>query len=102
MDTQQHTSARRFEVAGPDGVRLVGDERGPEDGPLVLLLHGGGQTRHSWGATAAELADHGWRAVTLDARGHGESDWSERRDYRLSSFAGRRGPRDRRADERRR
>jgi peroxiredoxin len=54
---------------------------------LVLLLHGGGQTRHSWGGTAAELAGDGWRAVTLDARGHGESDLSDIGDYRLASFA---------------
>jgi peroxiredoxin len=87
VETRQHTSARRFEVAGAGGVTLVGDERGPEDGPLVLLLHGGGQTRHSWGGTAAELAGQGWRAVTLDARGHGESDWSPAGDYRLVSFA---------------
>jgi pimeloyl-ACP methyl ester carboxylesterase len=87
VDTRQHSRARRFEVAGLGGIRLAGEERGPVDGPAVLLLHGGGQTRHSWGGTAAALADRGWRALTLDARGHGESDWSEGRDYRLSSFA---------------
>ena len=40
----------------------------------VLLLHGGGQTRHSWAGTAGALAGAGFRAITLDSRGHGESD----------------------------
>jgi pimeloyl-ACP methyl ester carboxylesterase len=42
----------------------------------VLLLHGGGQTRRSWWRTAQALAAGGYQAVTLDARGHGDSDWS--------------------------
>jgi peroxiredoxin len=53
----------------------------------VVFLHGGGQTRYSWGGTAAEVAEAGWQSITLDARGHGESDWSDEGDYRLSSFA---------------
>ncbi len=78
---------RTFEVEGPDGLRVRGDERGDASAPPVVLLHGGGQTRHSWGGTADALADQGWRAITLDARGHGESDWSQAQDYRLISFA---------------
>jgi len=76
-----------FEFQGAEGLPLVGDERGDPSAPPVALLHGGGQTRHSWGGTAQVLADKGWRAITLDARGHGESGWSPARDYRLSSFA---------------
>jgi peroxiredoxin len=53
----------------------------------VVFLHGGGQTRFSWGGTAATVAERGWQAVTLDARGHGQSDWSQPGDYRLTSFA---------------
>jgi pimeloyl-ACP methyl ester carboxylesterase len=44
----------------------------------VLLLHGGGQTRGSWRRTALQLAAEGYQAITLDARGHGDSDWAER------------------------
>jgi len=40
------------------------------------MLHGGGQTRGSWRRTAANLVDQGYSVVTLDTRGHGESDWS--------------------------
>jgi pimeloyl-ACP methyl ester carboxylesterase len=53
----------------------------------VLLLHGGGQTRHSWGATAEVLAAHGWPTTTVDLRGHGDSDWATDGDYGLDAFA---------------
>jgi Predicted hydrolases or acyltransferases (alpha/beta hydrolase superfamily) len=53
-----------------------------------LFLHGGGQTRHAWGGTAAALARDGRLAITLDLRGHGESDWATGdAPYRLERFA---------------
>lgn len=61
---------------GADGLRLAGDAWGPESGPLVILLHGGGQTRHAWKDVGAHLGKAGYRAVALDARGHGDSDWA--------------------------
>ena len=73
--------------AGRDGNRLVGDVSGPRSGSPVVFFHGGGQTRHSWGATAAELANRGWRAYTVDLRGHGESDWAPDGDYTMDAFA---------------
>jgi pimeloyl-ACP methyl ester carboxylesterase len=76
-----------FTFDGSGGILLRGDRRGPADGPAVVFLHGGGQTRYSWGGTASAVAERGWQALTLDARGHGESDWSESGDYRLTSFA---------------
>jgi pimeloyl-ACP methyl ester carboxylesterase len=54
----------------------------------VLLLHGGGQTRHSWFRTAAELADAGWDSIAIDARGHGESDWAPDGDYAIDALVG--------------
>lgn len=66
---------------------LRGDAHGREDGPTVLLLHGGGQTRHSWAAVASRLAAAGCRAVAMDLRGHGDSDWAPDGDYRLDAFA---------------
>jgi pimeloyl-ACP methyl ester carboxylesterase len=55
--------------------------------PPVIFLHGGGQTRHSWGETATRVAESGWQSLVLDARGHGDSAWSDVGDYRLESFA---------------
>ncbi len=77
----------RVEWRGRDGLRLVGDAYGRPDAPPVLLLHGGGQTRHAWGGAAAELAGAGFRAVTLDMRGHGESEWAPDGNYDLEAFA---------------
>ncbi|MGI9600704.1 MAG: alpha/beta fold hydrolase [Acidimicrobiales bacterium] len=70
-----------------NGITVTADHRGDPDGTPVLFLHGGGQTRHSWGGSAGRLAERGWHTVTLDARGHGESDWAPDGDYRLRSMA---------------
>lgn len=82
------TSATPFSVKGVDGVRIVADRMGDSLAPAVVFLHGGGQTRRSWARAAASVAERGWQAVTVDLRGHGESDWSECGDYRVTSFAG--------------
>jgi pimeloyl-ACP methyl ester carboxylesterase len=70
-----------------DGIQLTGErwcgERGEE---TVVLLHGGGQTRHSWKSTARRLARDGRTTLVLDARGHGDSDWHPRQDYTLEAF----------------
>ncbi|MDG2335859.1 MAG: alpha/beta hydrolase [Myxococcota bacterium] len=71
----------------PDGLTLRAEAWGNVNDEPVLLLHGGGQTRHAWAATAATLADEGWRAISLDLRGHGESDWCPRGDYGHPAFA---------------
>lgn len=61
---------------GARGVRLAGDAWGDPAGPLVVLQHGGGQTRHAWKRTGEVLGAAGYRAVAFDARGHGDSDWA--------------------------
>ncbi|KQX18736.1 MULTISPECIES: alpha/beta fold hydrolase [unclassified Sphingomonas] len=75
---------RRF--AG-HGLTLAGDVGGPEDAPTVVLMHGGGQTRHSWAGTMDRLVAQGYHVVNLDARGHGESDWAPDGNYRPSEQA---------------
>jgi pimeloyl-ACP methyl ester carboxylesterase len=69
------------------GLELAADSYGPDDGPPVLLFPGGGQTRHSWDGTARLLGNKGWRATTVDLRGHGDSDWAPDGDYSLDAFA---------------
>jgi pimeloyl-ACP methyl ester carboxylesterase len=61
---------------GAGGVRLAGDIWGDPLGPLVVLLHGAGQTRHAWRDTGKALGAAGYHAVAFDARGHGDSDWA--------------------------
>ena len=61
---------------GVGGVSLAGDSWGPTTGPLILLQHGGGQTRHAWKSAGEALGAAGYHAVAFDARGHGDSDWA--------------------------
>jgi pimeloyl-ACP methyl ester carboxylesterase len=79
-------SRERVEFTGAGGIRLAADAAGPVDGPPALLLHGGGQTRNAWGTTLESLGAAGWRAHTMDLRGHGESAWSPEGDYRIDAF----------------
>jgi len=75
------TDPHRVSFRGYGGITLAGESWGPEDGPLAVFLHGGGQTRHSWKDSGAALAKVGLHALLLDARGHGESDWAPDGDY---------------------
>jgi non-heme chloroperoxidase len=61
---------------GVGGVRIAGDSWGDPNGPLVILQHGGGQTRHAWKNVGELLGKAGFHAVSFDARGHGDSDWA--------------------------
>lgn len=73
----------RRTFASSDGVTLTGDVAGPRGAPLVVLMHGGGQTRHSWSGAMAALLAKGYRVVNFDGRGHGDSDWSKSGAYAL-------------------
>jgi pimeloyl-ACP methyl ester carboxylesterase len=77
--TQTHFTTR-------GGLKLAADVLGSGARGVVVLAHGGGQTRHSWGATAERLAELGWRAISLDLRGHGDSDWHPEGDYQALSI----------------
>ncbi|SAK86946.1 Alpha/beta hydrolase fold protein [Caballeronia pedi] len=64
-----------------DGVLLAGDSWGDPGGIPVILLHGAGQTRHSWRRTGMMLGEAGFFAVSFDARGHGDSGWPPDANY---------------------
>jgi len=66
---------------GHAGIRIAGDSWGPPNGPLVLLQHGGGQTRHAWRGAGKTLGEAGYHAVAFDARGHGDTDWAPDGNY---------------------
>jgi pimeloyl-ACP methyl ester carboxylesterase len=76
---------RTVTIDVPGGMRIAADEW-PGAGPGVVLAHGGGQTRHSWGGTAAALSAHGHRVVSIDLRGHGDSAWDPVGDYSMSAY----------------
>jgi pimeloyl-ACP methyl ester carboxylesterase len=61
---------RTFEVVS-EGVRLAGEEVG--EGPPIVLLHGLTATRRYVLHGSLSLARRGYRLVSYDARGHGES-----------------------------
>jgi pimeloyl-ACP methyl ester carboxylesterase len=69
------------------GVELCAETWGPEGGPGVVLLHGGGQTRHAFRRVAQRLAGLGCRVLVPDLRGHGDSGWSQDGAYAIELFA---------------
>ena len=68
------------------GVVIRGDMRGDPDDPLVLLVHGGGQTRDIWNDAAAALVRAGRQVIALDLRGHGESEWPADGRYEFGAY----------------
>jgi pimeloyl-ACP methyl ester carboxylesterase len=87
------STSHPVEFTGVDGITLVGDEwDGPAgtaaDQPTILMLHGGGQNRHSWKNTGQILSNLGFRVVAVDTRGHGDSDRAPEADYALESLTG--------------
>lgn len=52
------------------GLTFTTDVAGPIGGPLVLLLHGFPESRHSWRGALPGLAAAGYRAVAPDQRGY--------------------------------
>ena len=69
-----------------DDVSLAVETRGPAGAPAVLFAHGFGQSRHAWARAAESLAEHGWRTITFDARGHGDSFRVKDGRYELEQF----------------
>ena len=50
-------------------------EWGHPDAPVIVLLHGGHQSAHSWDLVSLHLAQR-YRVLALDQRGHGDSEWA--------------------------
>jgi len=86
IDAPSSIQRSRETVTRADLGRLVIERFGPQTGQPILLTHGFGQTRLAWEESAHKLAQAGFQAVTLDARGHGDSDWSASADYQLDHF----------------
>ena len=68
------------------GLDIAASSWGKEADPLVVLMHGGGQTRHAWGKTGEVLGNSGFQVVAIDLRGHGNSDWHPEGDYSIDGY----------------
>ncbi|MBO6719607.1 MAG: alpha/beta hydrolase [Rhizobiaceae bacterium] len=75
-----------LELEGAEGNLLAADLWDGHGHP-VIFLHGGGQTRRAWDKTASQVAANGMRAITVDLRGHGESDWVPSGNYTFAHYA---------------
>ena len=66
-----------------EGRDIAASVFGEESNPLVVFLHGGGQTRFAWDKAAESISQKGFFVITYDLRGHGDSFWSEEGNYRI-------------------
>ena len=71
---------------GHGDIKIAADVWGSNNEELVILLHGGGQTRHAWRDTGKKLAEAGYHSVALDLRGHGDSEWHADGDYSIRAY----------------
>jgi pimeloyl-ACP methyl ester carboxylesterase len=86
MTNASNITPKHLTLLGKNQINLKADSFGTDDAPTILLLHGGGQTRQSWQDTAQILATHGYQAISIDLRGHGESDWASDGNYQFESM----------------
>lgn len=87
METiEPSTGAHPTTIAARDDLPLAVETRGSVNAPAVLFAHGFGQSRHAWARAAEGLAMHGWRTITFDARGHGDSGRLADGRYVLEQF----------------
>ena len=62
---------------------------GPEDGPLIILVHGWPELSLSWRHQLPILGGLGFRCIAPDMRGYGKSSvYSEKADYSLDKIVG--------------
>jgi pimeloyl-ACP methyl ester carboxylesterase len=68
--------ARDYQIV-TSGVRIAVHEWGAENDPPLFLVHGGSDFGRTYDEFAPRLARHGWRVITWDQRGHGDSEHTE-------------------------
>ncbi|ALN93617.1 MULTISPECIES: alpha/beta fold hydrolase [Lysobacter] len=73
--TQQAAAQRQSSsyITTADGVQLYYKDWGPKNGPVVAFSHGWPLNSDSWESQMLFLADHGYRVIAHDRRGHGRS-----------------------------
>lgn len=73
-------------VVSVHGTRIAYHEAGPDDGPLVLLIHGVASQSATWESALGFLSGHGLHVLAPDLPGHGASAPGHG-DYSLGGFA---------------
>src|SRR5919108_2030337 len=69
---QKPVSATKF-VTSKDGTKIAYEVSG--SGPVIMLLHGAGQTRQEWARTDyVKRLSPNFSVISVDLRGNGESD----------------------------
>ena len=66
-------------------LQLAYQEWGPDDGPVIVALHGFGVSGHMFDEFGQRAAGR-YRLLALDQRGHGDSEWAPDGDYTRESF----------------
>ncbi|CAN7374847.1 alpha/beta hydrolase [Phenylobacterium sp. LjRoot225] len=69
LEAKYATAASRYADL-PGGVRLHYTDQGKADGPVLVLVHGFGDSHFSWEGWVARLSDR-YRIITIDLPGHG-------------------------------
>src|SRR5712692_7589577 len=85
LQTGCATAKSRIVRVGRLGLHYL--EWGGAGRPPLLFLHGGSAHAHWFDAVAPAFADR-HHVVSLDQRGHGESEWARPAAYATEEFAG--------------
>lgn len=64
----------RHRTIATNGIRLHAVEAGPEDGPLLIFLHGFPELWYGWRKQIGAFAEAGFRVLAPDQRGYNTSD----------------------------
>ncbi|MXX17937.1 MAG: alpha/beta hydrolase [Dehalococcoidia bacterium] len=79
------TATYRERTTASGDLKLAYQEWGPDDGPVILALHGFGVSGHMFDEFGQRASDR-YRLINLDQRGHGDSEWASDGDYTREAF----------------
>ncbi len=79
------TATYRERTTTSGDLELAYQEWGPDDGPVILALHGFGVSGHMFDEFGQRTSDR-YRLINLDQRGHGDSAWAPDGDYTREAF----------------
>jgi pimeloyl-ACP methyl ester carboxylesterase len=84
QDLEQPPAGTPLSAVSADGTRIYAESFGPPDGLPIVLAHGWTENLSYWIYIIKELSGRGFRVVSYDLRGHGQSDGAG--DYSISRF----------------